>query len=291
MKLLEGKNALVTGGGRGIGKAVALDFANSGANVAVAARTKVELDQTVEQIENYGVKGLSISADLSTLDGVADCAKNYFNRFESIDILINNAGMTQVSSLIDYPIDLALKLFNLNFIGYYALLKEVLPKMIEQKSGSIVMTSSVQGNIYFPPKKIAYAASKAAISAMGKCLSLELKPYNITVNVVTPAGVETKMAEDLRKWGQQMSVTSPPEMISPAYLFLASNLAKKKYKGRIIELHTICDFLPNLHKEFSGKEIEARELVKLAEEYLKKDQFNALKQNSELVNFMLHYKR
>lgn len=291
MKLLEGKNALVTGGGRGIGKEVALDLASSGANVAVSARTETELDQTVMEIENYNVKSLAIPADLSTLEGVTTCAKDYFNSFKSIDILINNAGMTQVSSLVDYPIEMAQKLFNLNIMGYYAMLKEILPSMIEKKSGNIVMTSSVMGNVYFAQKKVAYVTSKAAVSAMGKALSIELKSYNITVNVITPAGVETKMAEDLRKWGQDMTVTVPPEEISPAYIFLASDLAKKIYRGRVVELHTICDFLPILKEEFGGKILESKELLKLAEEKLKKDQFKVLKSNSDLVNYMLQYKR
>ncbi len=126
---------------------------------------------------------------------------------------------------------------------------------------------------------------------MGKALSVELKPYNITVNVITPAGVETKMAEDLRKWGQQMTVTVPPEEISPAYIFLASDLTKKKYRGRVVELHTICDFLPILKEEFGGKNLVSKELLKLAEEKLKKDQFKVLKSNSDLVNYMVQYKR
>lgn len=291
MKLLEGKNALVTGGGRGIGREVALDLAKNGANVAVSARTKEQLDNTVQEIEKFGVNGIAIVVDLSTLDGVRECAKHYFENFDTINILINNAGMTHVSSVVDTPIENAQKLFNLNIMSYYALLKEVLPKMIEQKSGSIVMTSSVNGNVYYPPKKVAYSTSKAAVSAMGKCLSVELKPYNINVNVVTPAGVETKMAEDLRKWGQQMPITVPPEFISPAYLFLASDLALKKYKGRVLELHIICDILPTLSEAIGVKEIEFRELKVLAEGKLKKDQLKVFKKNSELIDFMLKYKR
>ncbi len=291
MKLLEGKNALITGGGRGIGRAVALDLARNGANVAIAARTESELNKTVEDIELFGVKGLSIPADLSTLEGVSNCAKVFFKTFNTIDILINNAGMTQVASIIDYPIEMAQKMFNLNIMSYYAMVKEVVPKMIEQKSGNIVMTASVQGNIYFPPKKVAYSASKAAISAMGKCLNLELKPYNIIVNVLTPAGVETKFAEDLRKWGQQMPITIPPEFISPAYVFLASELAKKKYRGRVVELNQICEFLPVLQDEFGENELDHKELVKLAEDKIKNDQFKVLKQNSELVAFMVQYRR
>ena len=291
MKLLEGKNALVTGGGRGIGREVALDFANNGANVAVCSRTKEQLDDTIQEIEKFGVKGIAISVDLSTLDGVKECAKQYFQSFDTIDILINNAGMTQVSSMVDTPIEYAQKLFNLNVMSYYALLKEVLPKMMEQKSGSIVMTSSVNGNIYFPPKKVAYSASKAAVAAMGKCLNIELKPYNINVNVVTPAGVETKMAEDLREWGQQMPITVSPEFISPAYLFLASDLAMKKYKGRVLELHTICDILPVLSEVIGVKEIELKECKVIANENLKKNQLKVFKKNTELIDFMLRYKR
>ena len=82
MKLLNDKNALITGGGRGIGKAVAIDFAKNGANVAVSSRTQSELDQTVRDIKSYGVKGISIPADLSTLEGVSTCATNYFKNFK-----------------------------------------------------------------------------------------------------------------------------------------------------------------------------------------------------------------
>lgn len=291
MKLLEGKNALVTGGGRGIGKAVALDLARSGANVAVAARTKAELDNITETINKFGVNGLSIPSDLSTLEGVSNCANIFFDTFDTIDILINNAGMTQVGSIIDYPIEMAQKLFNLNIMGYYALVKEVAPKMIEQKSGNIVMTASVMGNIYFAPKKVAYVTSKAAVSAMAKSLNSELKQYNIIVNALTPAGVETKMAEDLRKWGQQMPITVPPEVISPAYLFLASDLAKKKYKGKIVEINKIVEFLPILQNEFGAEGMDHKELVKIAEDKIKVDHFKVLKQNSELVAFMVNYKR
>ena len=291
MKLLERKRALVTGAGRGIGKEVALDLARSGADVAVAARTRVELDKTVGEIENFGVKGLAIPVDLSTLQGVSSCANTYFDNFTTLDILINNAGMTHVSSVIDNPIERVQKLFNLNIMSYYALIREVLPKMIKQKSGSIVMTSSVNGNVYFPPKKVAYSTSKAAVSAMGKCLSAELRQFNINVNVVTPAGVETKMAEDLRKWGQQMPITVPPEYISPAYLFLASDLAIRKYRGRVLELHIIVDLLPIIQEEVGGRDLDLKDITKLAKEKLRKNQFKIYRKNSELIDFMLKYKR
>ncbi|MFW9865913.1 MAG: SDR family NAD(P)-dependent oxidoreductase [Candidatus Thorarchaeota archaeon] len=291
MKILEGKNTLITGGGRGIGKAVALDFANAGANVAVAARTLSELDQTVKEIEEYGVKAISIQADLSTLDGVSKCAQKFFENFENCDVLVANAGMTQVSTMVDYPLETAQKLFNLNILGTYAIIKHIIPNMIERKCGKILITSSVMGNVFFAPKKVAYATSKAAIAAMGKCLNAELKPYNIVVNSLTPAGVETKMAEDLREWGQQMPITNPPEMLSPAYLYLASDLPKKKYHGKVIEINWICEALPVLKEEIGTKDIEKGELSKIAEEKLKKHQYEVFKENTELIDFMLKYER
>lgn len=176
MSLLEGQNALITGGGRGIGKEVALDLASVGANVAVAARTKSELDQTVKEIEDFGIKGLAIQTDLSNLVGIQKCAEEFFNKYKKCDILICNAGMTQASPIVEFPIEKAQKLFDLNIMGYYGMVKYIVPNMIEYGGGSIIMTSSVQGNVFFLPNKVAYSASKAAITAMGKSLSTELKP-------------------------------------------------------------------------------------------------------------------
>ena len=200
-KLLEGKYALVSGGGRGVGRAAAIEFAKHGANVGVTARTKTELDQTVDEIEKYDVKGLSIPADLSTLEGVANCAATYFKNFDECDILVNNAGITQFADLVDYPIEKVQEIFNLNIMGTYALTKEVLPKMFEHGGGKIIMMSSVQGNAVFSSKKVAYSTSKAAITAMAKCLQAEVKKQNIQVSVILGGGVQTRMYEQLVSWG------------------------------------------------------------------------------------------
>jgi len=111
------------------------------------------------------------------------------------------------------------------------------------------------------------------------------------VNVLTPAGVETKMAEDLRKWGQNMGAMVNPEFISPAYLFLASELARKRYNGRVLEIHVICDFLPVLQKGIGDKDFESKELKTFADESLPKNQLKIFRKNAELIEFMLKYKR
>ena len=135
MTLLKGRNALITGGGRGIGRAVALEFAKNGANVAVTALEADELAKTVGEIEKYNVKGLSIPRDLTNIEEIKDVIKKFYDNFESCDILVNNAGMSYYCSMLDVSLEKAVKLFNLNLIAYYAMIKLILPKMVEKKSG------------------------------------------------------------------------------------------------------------------------------------------------------------
>lgn len=290
MNLLKGKCALITGGGRGIGRAVAIDFAKNGANVAIVSRTETELDHTANEIEQQGVKCLAIPADLSSLDGVLNCSKIYFENFDRCDILVNNAGMTHYSTVVEFPLEKAQKLFNLNVIGTYAMIQQILPKMIEKGGGNIIMTASVQGNVYFGSKKVAYCASKAAVAAMGKSLHYEISPLNIQVNVILPGAVQTKMMEDLIKWGQSSGTAVPPESISPIYLFLASDLSRKKYGGKIINQQALFEVISKLKQEIGGKDFEIKEIVILMKEKLNKEQHALLRENQELIDFLFKYR-
>ncbi len=292
-KLLEGKYALITGGGRGIGKAVALEFAKNGANVAISSRTKSELDKTVEEIREYGVKGLPIPADLSTIDGVNECVASYFNNFNVCNILVPNAGMSHYSSIIDMPLEDALKLFNLNYIGYFALIKQILPNILEQGGGKIILTSSAAGTLAFPAKKVAYASSKAAVAVMGRCLDSEVGSQNVHVNVVCPGPVETKMLEDNRRWGAKYPISHGPEVMAPIYLFLASDLSKRPYKGRLIDHYSFFELLAKLQKEtaeINVEDINIKDLLKSTKERFNKDTHTLFRKNQELVDFMLKYK-
>ncbi|TFG15906.1 MAG: SDR family oxidoreductase [Promethearchaeota archaeon] len=289
MKLLEGKKALITGGGRGIGKAVAIEFAKNGADIAIVSRTESELNQTQKEIENYGVRCITIPIDLSSIDAVKDCVNQYFNNFEQCDILICNAGMTHFSTVIDYPLEKAEKLFNLNFISYYALIKLILPKMIKQGEGNIILTSSPQGTVYFSSHKVAYSASKAAVMAMGKCLQLEVGRQNIRVNIISPGAIHTKMMEDLIEWGQNFPEKVPPEEIAPLYLFFASEVSKRKYKGQVINHLMLNEILRNIKENFGDNEFEIKEIVNLMEDKLNKEYFTFLRKNQELFEFMLKY--
>ncbi|TFG05698.1 MAG: SDR family oxidoreductase [Promethearchaeota archaeon] len=289
MKLLEGKSALVTGGGRGIGRAVALDFAKNGANVAIAARSREELDQTVIDIEKHGVKGLAIPADLSSVEGVNACGDTFLDNFSVCDILVNNAGTSQYCSVTDYPVEDFMYLFNLNVMSYFLMTKRMLPGMLEQKSGKIIMTSSGNGNFVFAAKKVSYSASKAAISAMAKCLDSEVGKDNIHVNVICPGPIETQLLEENRQWGAMFPKADPPEAISPIYLFLASNLVKRPYKGKVIDQYSLAELLSILKEQIKSPNFNIKELLKSIKEKLSKQTYTLLRKNQELVDFMLKY--
>ncbi len=290
MKLLEWKKALVTGGGRGIGKATALEFAKNGADIAVASRSESELNQTLKEIKNYGVKCIAISVDLSSIEGVKECVNKYFETFERCDILVNNAGMTHFATVVEYPLEKAIKLFNVNFISYYAMIKLILPGMIEQGGGNIILTSSPQGTVYFSSHKVAYSASKAAVMALGKCLQNEVGRQNIRVNVILPGAIHTQMMEDLKEWGQQFPEKVPPEEIAPLYLFFAGESSKRKYKGKVINQQMLNEIMSYIRAEFGTKEYEIKEIVNLMKDTLNKEQHTMLRKNQELFDFMLKYK-
>ena len=297
-KLLEGKFALITGGGRGIGRAIALEFAKNGANIAIAALEQDELERTIKEIEKFGVKCFLICVDLSTLEGVKRCASIYFDNFDECDILVANAAMSLYSSVVDYPLEKAQQLFNLNIMGYYGLVKLILPKMIKQGGGNIIMTSSIEGNVTFGPKKIPYAISKAGVTAMGKCLHTEVGSLNVQVNVLMPASIQTKMIADNIKLGQVYPIKEmysgypgliTPEQVAPVYVFLASKLSKRRYKGKALNLWLLFELLPILQNEIRGKDYKIKTIRSDMKNKLKKDIYEFFRQNEELVDFMLKY--
>ena len=258
--LLNGKNALITGGGRGIGKAVALEYAKNGANIAITALEENELFEVINDVRKFGLEAISIPADLTKIKDIEKVANEFFKHFKSCDILVNNAGMSYYCPMLDVSLEKAVKLFKLNLIAYYAMNKLILPKMVEKKSGNIIMTASVHGNMFFNPNQVAYSSTKAGVSAMGKCLHNELNPFNIQVNVVLPGAIQTKLYEDSAMRGQIAPEPISPEAIAPIYLFLASKLSSRHYKGKIINQMLLFELLSKIkikvnHKDFNIKEI------------------------------------
>jgi NAD(P)-dependent dehydrogenase (short-subunit alcohol dehydrogenase family) len=194
---LNGKVALVTGGGRGIGQAVALAFAREGAHVVVASRTLQELNDTVTQIKALGAEAAAKDADVSHFDSVNGLVDFVIEKFARIDILVNCAGMFgPIGPFVKNDITQWIETINVNLIGTVLCCRAVLPFMIAQRSGKIINLSG--GGAANPhPYFSAYGTSKAAVVRFTETISEELKEYNIQVNAIAPGGIATRLQDDV----------------------------------------------------------------------------------------------
>ncbi|RHW39368.1 SDR family oxidoreductase [Lysinibacillus yapensis] len=194
---LKGKVALVTGGGRGIGRETCLLLASYGAEVAVCARSKEECDEVVQTIqERYGTKAMTVLCDVGNAEEVKNCAEQVKQQFGKIDILINNAGVMSLKPFVETSIDEWQWVQDINVNAPFYLCKEVIPDMISRKDGVIINIASIWGT-KGGPNRSAYITSKHAIIGFTKALGEEMKPYGIRVNAVSPGPVDTKMMSDI----------------------------------------------------------------------------------------------
>lgn len=192
---LKGKIAIVTGGSRGIGRAIALCLADEGAVVVVAARTETEIKSVCSEVEQKGNQALAVKTDVTNVREVNSCINATMKQFGRIDILVNCAGSHHVSSVIQsdekkWKMDFEGKVF-----GTYNFCKATLKIMISQRDGRIINVSSRTAKSPIPLFS-SYCASNAAIIGFTKSLALEVATYNINVNAVCPALVETKMLDE-----------------------------------------------------------------------------------------------
>lgn len=193
-----GKVALITGSARGIGKAIALELANHGANIVINDIVpKNEIDKTLEEIKQINDKALGIRADITVFNEVENMVKEIINKFGKIDILVNNAGITRDSFLIRMKEEDWDAVIRINLKGTFNCSKAVAKYMMRQKSNDkIVNISSViglVGNI----GQTNYAASKAGIIGLTKSMAKELALRNINVNAIAPGFIETDMTKKL----------------------------------------------------------------------------------------------
>lgn len=231
--MLKGKVALVTGGSRGIGKAIALSLAKNGANVVVNYSGNEEAAQkVVEEISALGVKAVAYKANVSSSDEVAALIKNTVDEFGSIDILVNNAGITRDGLLLrmkdadwDAVIDTNLK-------GVFNCIKAAAKFMTRQRNGRIINISSVVGQIG-NPGQMNYVAAKAGVLGLTKTAAKELASRNITVNAIAPGFIETDMTNELNEQIRSgMLANIPlqsfgqPEDIANAVVFLATDASR-----------------------------------------------------------------
>lgn len=228
---LEGKVALVTGGSRGIGKAIALGFAKAGADVALTSRKLPDLEQAAEEIRALGRKALAVVAHVGRLEEVNNLVSKVGQEFGRIDVLVNNAA---TNPTMDSALDIQERawdaIMNLNLKGLFFLSQAVARLMKEQGGGTIINISSVAG--ISPDILPVYSISKAGVIMATKVMAREWAKYNIRVNAIAPGLVRTRFSEAL--WGNQdilqgaltgipLGRIAEPNDIVGAAVFLASN--------------------------------------------------------------------
>ena len=240
---LKDTTALVTGGGRGIGEALAVAFAQEGADVMVAARSVDQLEDTVHRIEATGRKGIAIPADLSQRETIASFVEAIFTHFPTIDILVNNAGIgsgMNAKLVVNFDDDFWDTTIALNLTAPYLLTKAFLPGMIKAGWGRVINTSSVAGKMGFPTGA-AYSVSKHGLIGLTRTAALETATTGVTVNAICPGPIRTTMlarrmqataelsgesVADMEKTMNPMQRLLEPDEVAGLAVFLASDSAK-----------------------------------------------------------------
>jgi 3-oxoacyl-[acyl-carrier protein] reductase len=231
MARLTDKVAIITGGAQGIGKAAAQRFAAEGAIVVIWDINEEETSNLVTQLIGQSWIADSSEVDITSLVSAAAAAKQVFDRYGRIDILINNAGITRDASLLKMTTEQFDEVMDVNLKGVFNCTKAVAPYMIKQGHGRIINTSSVVG-VYGNFGQTNYAASKAGVIGMTKVWARELGRKGITVNAIAPGYIDTGMTAQIPRHliGQAkeripVGRMGTPEDIAHAYLFLASHEA------------------------------------------------------------------
>lgn len=189
---LKGKVAIVTGAGRGIGREIALQFAEAGGTVVLAARSTAQLEEVAGGIRSRNGEALPVPTDVTDNAAVKRLVADTLQKFGKINILVNNAGNNYISSLILSDDARWREIFEVNVFGVYFCTKAVLPHMIRAKSGRIINIASVAGKVGAAHNS-AYASSKAAVIGFTKSLALEVAKLGITVNAICPWHVDTDL--------------------------------------------------------------------------------------------------
>ena len=194
MQNLKGKTALVTGGGRGLGKAVALALAAEGVNVAITGRNENNLKSVAAEIESKGVKSSYSVFDVTDKKQVFTSLEKLQNDFGKFDILINNAGIAAFGGILEMDDEQWEDIVKTNLFGPYYVVKAVVPGMVEKKSGDVVNISSTAG-LKGNALTSAYSASKFGLIGMSESMMFELRKQNIRVTTLTPSTISTDMAK------------------------------------------------------------------------------------------------
>ena len=231
---LKNKIAIITGARRGMGRTHALALSRAGAKVVVSDISQEECQIVVDEIKEAGGEAMAVKCDVSKKEEVKDMIKKALDRWGKIDILINNAGIAQFVPFLEMTEEEWDRTININLKGYFLCAQAAAKEMAKQKSGVIVNIASVamgQQGIGFP-NIVHYCASKGGIVGMTEALAVELAPYNIRVNVVSPGMIETPMIDPMKQDKKAIEGilnrvplhrVGSPEEVSNLVLFLASD--------------------------------------------------------------------
>ncbi|MFP3358173.1 3-ketoacyl-ACP reductase [Planococcus sp. SIMBA_143] len=195
MQSIKGKTAIITGGGRGIGRATAIALANEGVNVGLIGLKQENLDKVSVELQDANVKVATASADVTDLAAMEQAIEKLKNELGDIDILINNAGTGKFGGFLELSPEEWKNIVDVNLMGVYNATRAVLPGMIEQSSGDIINISSTAGQKGAPVTS-AYSSSKFAVMGLTESLALEVRKHNIRVTAMTPSTVVTDLAHE-----------------------------------------------------------------------------------------------
>ncbi len=196
MENLKGKKAIITGGSRGLGKATAIALAKEGVDVAITGRNEEQLVATVNELKSLGVNATYAVFDVGNYEEVKKGIQSIFTSFETIDILINNAGIAAFGSFNEMDVTTWSNIIQTNVMGMYYVTKEVLPHLIAKNQGDIINISSTAG-LTGNPNTSAYSASKFAVIGLSEALMKEVRKNNIRVCTLTPSTIASDMSISL----------------------------------------------------------------------------------------------
>ncbi|MGG0666676.1 3-ketoacyl-ACP reductase [Viridibacillus arvi] len=230
MQTIAGKVALITGAGRGIGRATAVAFAKEGIHIGLVGRTLENLQQVAEELKQYDVKVAIATANVADLASITLAVESIRGELGAIDILVNNAGISKFGNFMDLAPEEWTNIIDVNVKGVYYTTRAVLPEMIERNTGDIINISSTAGQKGAPITS-AYSASKAAVIGLSESLMLEVRKKNIRVTTLTPSTVATDMAVELNL------TDGNPEKVMQAEDLADLMVAQLKLHPRVVLKH------------------------------------------------------
>ncbi|MEM6528166.1 MAG: SDR family oxidoreductase [Chloroflexota bacterium] len=226
---IKGKVAVITGASRGIGRAAAVALAREGVNIVATARNEEELESLTKECMSHGVKAIAVPADATSPEEVEEVRNSAYKVFKKVDILVNNAGVARYVDLVDTTVDDYDWMMDTNMKSTFLFTRSLVPGMLKQKSGSVIVVSSQAGIGGFPGEAV-YCATKHAQVGFAHALDGEVREHGIKVSIIAPGGVRTTFAigtgrtEDM----PELDGMTEADTVADAIVFAARQPAKNR---------------------------------------------------------------